>query len=88
MTDDDVKKLLAAMQEVFPTAEMVNSSFQTLTETMTAQFTTVNGRLDYANARLTLIETDIKGLVRRDEFDGLMARVTYIEHKLGIEPGT
>jgi len=39
------------------------------------------------NARLDMIDRDIKGFVRYEDFEDLMARVKYLERKLGIESG-
>ena len=34
-----------------------------------------------------MIDRDIKGFVRYEDFEDLMARVKYLERKLGIESG-
>jgi tetrahydromethanopterin S-methyltransferase subunit G len=51
----------------------------------------VEGRLDHMDARMGRVEADlaeIRGnLVYRHEFEDLMARVKYVETKLGIESG-
>jgi len=39
------------------------------------------------NARLDMLEKDIKEFVTHDEFEDLIARVKYIETKLGIASG-
>ena len=41
----------------------------------------------HVNARLAIIETDVKGIVYRDEFDDLMARVKLLETREGIVSG-
>ena len=105
MTDKEADNLIEKMKAVFPTAEMTNKSFQTLTDTMTASFASVNVRfdetakkvdarfdkvevrLDHIDARLATIERDVKEVIHREEFDDLMARVKYVEKKLGIESG-
>jgi len=92
LTGDDIKKLtetLATKEDLqaLPTAEMVNKSFQTLTDTVNAGFASVNARFDYANARLATIERDVKDIIHREEFDDLMARVKYLEQKMGIQSG-
>lgn len=50
-----------------------------------------NERFNYANARLDKIEKDVadirKHFVYRYEFEDLMARVKYMEEKMGIESG-
>jgi peptidoglycan hydrolase CwlO-like protein len=49
----------------------------------------VNGRLDHLDARVGRMEADIhevRGeIVYRHEFDDALARITYLEKKLGIE---
>src|SRR3989344_1098577 len=47
----------------------------------------VDGRLAHIDARLATIEHDIRDLVSREEFTDLMARVKYLEVKLGIKSG-
>ena len=94
MNDKDRKKLIEEMKEVFPTAEMVKNGFDEATKGRHAiqndlaafkQETQVN--FAYANSRLDAIEANTKNIIHRDEFDDLMARVKYVETKLGIESG-
>jgi hypothetical protein len=51
----------------------------------------MNSRLDHLDARVGRIEADMHELrdevVRRHEFDDALARIKYIEKKLGIESG-
>ena len=51
----------------------------------------MDDRFDGVDRRLAVIETDVseirKHFIYRDEFDDLMARVKYIEFKMGIESG-
>jgi len=51
----------------------------------------VEMELSHMNARLSVIESDIadikKHFVYRNEFEDLMARVKYLETKLGVESG-
>ncbi len=51
----------------------------------------VEGRLDHLDARVGRIEADIHELrdevVRRHEFEDALARIKYLEKKLGIESG-
>lgn len=42
---------------------------------------------DHVHARLGTIERDVKDVVHKDEFEDLMARVKYLEKKMGIESG-
>ncbi len=55
------------------------------------RFEQVDNRLDHMDARLSNIEQDIaeikKHFVYRYEFEDLMARVKYLEQKLGVESG-
>jgi tetrahydromethanopterin S-methyltransferase subunit G len=55
------------------------------------RFEQVDNRLDHMDARLSNIEQDIaeirKHFVYRYEFEDLMARVKYLEQKLGIQSG-
>lgn len=41
----------------------------------------------HVHARLGVIESDVKDVVHKDDFEDLMARVKYIERKMGIESG-
>ena len=51
----------------------------------------VDGELLHLNATTTTIQRDVaeirKQFVRRDEFDDLFGRVSYLERKLGIKSG-
>lgn len=51
----------------------------------------IDGRLDHLDARMGRVEADVSeirgNLVYHDEFEDLMARVKYVETKLGIESG-
>jgi len=51
----------------------------------------IDDRLDHVDRRLATIETDIseirKNFVYREEIEDLMARVKYLEVKLGVESG-
>ncbi len=87
----DVDKRFEQVDKRF---EQVDKRF----EQVDGRFGKVGGRLDridntlaHVDARLDRIEKDIQEinslLVTRDEFDDLMARVKYMEMKLGIESG-
>ena len=52
-----------------------------------ARFNDVDAQFSRVNSRLDTIEHDIKGIVSREDFDDLMARVKLIETKLGIVSG-
>jgi archaellum component FlaC len=60
-------------------------------EQVDKRFEQVDNRLDHMDARLANIEQDIaeirKHFVYRYEFEDLMARVKYLEQKLGVESG-
>ncbi|MBI2639439.1 MAG: hypothetical protein HYW90_00905 [Candidatus Sungbacteria bacterium] len=51
----------------------------------------IDGRLDRMDARLGRLETDVnelrKEIVYRQEFEDALARIKYMERKLGIESG-
>ncbi len=51
----------------------------------------MNSRLDHLDARVGRIEADMHErrdeVVRRHEFDDALARIKYLEKKLGIESG-
>ncbi len=96
MTDQEADKLIEKMKGVFPTAKMVERGFSHVDERfdqtakkidVDARFDKVEMRLDHIDARLATIERDVKDVIHREEFDDLMARVKYVEKKLGIESG-
>jgi hypothetical protein len=60
--------------------EEMKEGFSQVRQEMREGFLSVNARLD-------MLEKDIKEFVTRDEFEDLMGRVKYIEAKLGIESG-
>jgi tetrahydromethanopterin S-methyltransferase subunit G len=41
----------------------------------------------HVHARLGMIERDVKDVVHKDDFEDLMARVLYLEKKMGIVSG-
>lgn len=51
----------------------------------------IKGEVQHINATLSVVATDIadirKHFVYRNEFEDLMARVKYLETKLGVESG-
>lgn len=82
MTDNDIKKLIDAMQEVFPTAEMVEKGFADMDRrfaTVDKRFDQIDKRLEHIDARLDTIEHDIHeirgDMVRRNEFEDALARI-------------
>jgi len=60
-------------------------------ESMDKRFDGVDRRLDHIDARLNTIEHDIQeirvDMVHRHEFEDALARIKYVERKLGIENG-
>jgi tetrahydromethanopterin S-methyltransferase subunit G len=64
---------------------------QTLGKKVTDGFERVDSRLNHLDARVGRIEADVHALrdemVHRDEFEDALARLKYIEKKLGIESG-
>lgn len=89
-TKQEFDNLAIMIQKGFEqTIEKKNfSDFVTRTE---ESFRIIDNRFNQVNARLDNIERDIseirKHFVYRDEFEDLMARVKYLETKLGIESG-
>jgi predicted nuclease with TOPRIM domain len=69
----------------------VKEDIQELQEEMNARFEKVDAHLDHLEARVGRIEADIEELrgeiVYRHEFDDALARIKYLEKKLGIESG-
>jgi len=74
-------------------AEMINEGFKATAskEDLNALEGRLTTRLDHLDARVRRIEADIHALrdevVYRREFDDVLARVKYLEKKLGIESG-
>jgi hypothetical protein len=74
-------------------ARMINEGFKSTAtkEDITALEDRLATRLDHLDARVGRIEADIHELrdeaVRRHEFEDALARITYLEKKLGIEAG-
>ncbi|OGZ43467.1 MAG: hypothetical protein A2756_04080 [Candidatus Ryanbacteria bacterium RIFCSPHIGHO2_01_FULL_48_27] len=97
MNSEDISKLIVAMKEVFPTADMIQRGFSHVDERfeqisdrfeqVDQRFDQIDGRLAHIDARLNTIERDIRDLVSREEFTDLTARVKYLEMKLGVESG-
>lgn len=56
-----------------------------------ARFDNMDARFDNMDARLGRLEADVSGLrveiVYRHEFEDALARIKYLERKLGIESG-
>jgi septation ring formation regulator EzrA len=69
----------------------VKDNIQELRDEMNARFEKVDTPLDHLDARAGRIEADIHELrgeiVYRHEFDDALARIKYLEKKLGIESG-
>jgi hypothetical protein len=76
-------------------ARMVKTGFDEVNNKFEGRFERLETRVEdgfrETNARLSTIEQDIseikKHFVYRYEFDDLMARVKYLESKLGVESG-
>jgi hypothetical protein len=81
-------------------ARMINEGFKStaskedlnaLEGRLTTRMDGIETRLDHLDARVGRIEADIHELrgeiVYRHEFDDVLARVKYLEKKLGIESG-
>jgi predicted DNA-binding ArsR family transcriptional regulator len=69
----------------------VKEDIHELREEMNERFEKVDAQLDHLDARVGRIEADIQELrgeiVYRHEFDDVLARIKYLEKKLGIESG-
>ncbi len=80
-------------QEFENLARMIKNGFDETAKKVDVdkRFEQVDNRLDHIDARLSNIEQDIaeikKHFVYRYEFEDLMARVKYLEQKLGVESG-
>ena len=81
-------------------ARMINEGFKAtatkedvaaLRSEMNEKFDGVNSHLNTLDARVGRIEADVHALrdemVRRQEFEDVLARIKYLEKKLGIESG-
>jgi len=73
--------------EVDARFDSVNSRFAD----MDTRFDKIDGRLDHLDACMGRVEADLaeirSNIVHRYEFEDLMARVKYVEKKLGIKSG-
>lgn len=65
----------------------VDKRFDGINKEMQAGFKRVDERFSQVNARLDMIEKDIKGFVTQEEFDDVLGRISYMEGKLGIVSG-
>lgn len=90
VTNEDLARMIAkGFEETAKEAELeafrkeVDQRF----EQVDKRFEQVDTRLAHVDSRLDMIERDMRNLVHRDEFEDLMARVKYVEMKLGIESG-
>lgn len=72
--DKDVKKIIEAMEEVFPTAKMMLDSFANIESRMATK-----EQFQNLDARLTRVEEKI------DKLEGVPARVKKLEEALEIE---
>jgi len=67
--------------------ENIDKKFENVDRQFKSTREEMNQRFSRIDARLSTIERDIRDLVRRDEFEDLMARVKFVEVKLGINSG-
>ena len=72
----------------------VDKRFDTLEGDMRhvkGEITHMKGEIAHLNASVSTVQRDVaeirKQFVRRDEFDDLFGRVTYLERRLGIKSG-
>jgi hypothetical protein len=82
-----IQNTMASKEDIQELREEMDEWF----ERVDARFEKIEGRLDHLDARVGRIEADIHELrdevVRRHEFDDALARIKYLEKKLGIESG-
>jgi tetrahydromethanopterin S-methyltransferase subunit G len=82
-----IEDLAALIVETMASKEDIKES----REEMNERCEKVDARLDHLDARVGRIEADMHELrdemVHRDEFEDALARLKYIEKKLGIESG-
>ena len=85
---DNLAQITArGFEQVDKRFEQVDKRF----EQVDKRFEKIEGDLEYMNARLSNVEKDTaeirRHFVYRHEFEDLMARVKYLEQKLGVESG-
>jgi len=81
---EDLSNLRTEMREGF---DQVDKRFEQVDKRMDH----FEGRMDHMDARMGRMEADLNeirsNIVYRHEFEDLLARVKYVETKLGIESG-
>ena len=80
LTDKDIKKLIKAQKEVFPTAKMVKDGF----DDMDKRFKEVHVRLDNLEQGQDEIKLRLDNVAYRFEVEDLKKRIKKIEFKLGM----
>jgi len=87
LTDKDIKKLIKAQKEIFPTAKMVKEGF----DDMDTRFNGMDKRFDQVENRLDNLEQgqeDIKlrqdNVAYRFEVEDLKKRTKKLEMKVGL----
>lgn len=82
-----VKKGFDHVTNTMASKEEVNKRF----DGVDANIKFLKGEISHLNASMTTVQRNVaeirKQFVRRDEFDDLFGRVTYLERKLGIKSG-
>jgi hypothetical protein len=82
-----IKQTMASKEDI----KEVKEDIQELRTEMKQEFAVVHSRLDHLDARVGRVEADMHELrdevVRRHEFEDALARIKYLEKKLGIESG-
>jgi len=92
---DNLAQITArGFEQVDKRFEQVDKRFEQVDkrfEQVDKRFEKIEGDLEYMNARLSNVEKDTaeirRHFVYRHEFEDLMARVKYLEQKLGVESG-
>ena len=98
MTIDDlagmVKKGFDHMSDTLADKESVNKRFDGLEvdiKHLKGETTYLKGEVAHLNASMSMVQRDVaeirKQFVRRDEFDDLFGRVSYLERRFGIKSG-
>lgn len=89
-----VKKGFDHMGETLADKESVNKRFDILESDMKhvkGEVSHMRGEIAHLNASTSMVQRDVaeirKQFVRRDEFDDLFGRVSYLERRLGIKSG-
>lgn len=87
LTDKDIKKLIKAQKEIFPTARMVKEGFDDMDERFKEvhkRFDRVESRLDDLDKGQEEIKLKLDNVAYRFEVEDLDKRLRKVEVKLGL----